>query len=32
VRLSPPLVVSAEECHTALRLFGEAVEEVAAGE
>jgi 4-aminobutyrate aminotransferase len=30
VRLSPPLVVTAEECHTALRLFGEAVEEVAA--
>jgi 4-aminobutyrate aminotransferase len=29
VRLSPPLVVTAEACHTALRLFGEAVEEVA---
>jgi 4-aminobutyrate aminotransferase len=30
VRLSPPLVVTAEECRTALRLFTEAVEEVAA--
>ena len=29
VRLSPPLVVTAEECRTALRLFTEAVEEVA---
>jgi 4-aminobutyrate aminotransferase len=31
VRLSPPLVVTAEQCQVALRLFGEAVEEVAAG-
>jgi len=31
VRISPPLVVTAEQCRTALRLFGEAVEEVAAG-
>jgi 4-aminobutyrate aminotransferase len=30
VRLSPPLVVTAAECRTALRLFGEAVAEVAA--
>jgi len=30
VRLSPPLVVTATECRTALRLFGEAVAEVAA--
>jgi 4-aminobutyrate aminotransferase len=30
VRLSPPLVVTAEQCRTALRLFTEAVEEVAA--
>jgi 4-aminobutyrate aminotransferase len=30
VRLSPPLVVTADQCRTALRLFGEAVEEVAA--
>jgi 4-aminobutyrate aminotransferase len=29
VRLSPPLVVTAEECRTALRLFTESVEEVA---
>ena len=29
VRLSPPLVVTADECRTALRLFTEAVEEVA---
>jgi 4-aminobutyrate aminotransferase len=29
VRLSPPLVVTADQCHTALRLFTEAVEEVA---
>jgi 4-aminobutyrate aminotransferase len=29
IRLSPPLVVTAEQCQTALRLFGEAVEEVA---
>ncbi len=32
VRLSPPLVVTAEQCHTALRLFDEAVEEVATTE
>jgi 4-aminobutyrate aminotransferase len=30
VRLSPPLVVTAEQCRTALRLLDEAVEEVAA--
>ena len=30
VRLSPPLVVTADQCRTALRLFTEAVEEVAA--
>jgi 4-aminobutyrate aminotransferase len=29
VRLSPPLVVTADQCRTALRLFTEAVEEVA---
>ena len=29
VRLSPPLIVTAEACRTALRLFTEAVEEVA---
>jgi 4-aminobutyrate aminotransferase len=29
IRLSPPLVVTAEQCQTALRLFSEAVEEVA---
>jgi 4-aminobutyrate aminotransferase len=29
IRLSPPLVVTAEQCQTALRLFTEAVEEVA---
>ena len=29
MRLSPPLVVTADQCHTALRLFTEAVEEVA---
>ena len=29
IRLSPPLVVTAEQCETALRLFGEAFEEVA---
>ncbi len=32
VRISPPLVVTPGQCHTALRLFGEAVEEVAAAE
>jgi 4-aminobutyrate aminotransferase len=32
VRLSPPLVVTSDQCRTALRLFTEAVEEVAAGE
>jgi 4-aminobutyrate aminotransferase len=31
VRLSPPLVVTAEQCRTALRLLDEAVEEVAVG-
>jgi 4-aminobutyrate aminotransferase len=30
VRLSPPLVVTAEQCQTALRLLDEAVEEVAS--
>jgi 4-aminobutyrate aminotransferase len=30
VRLSPPLVVTADQCRTALRLLTEAVEEVAA--
>jgi 4-aminobutyrate aminotransferase len=30
VRLSPPLVVTAEQCATALRLLDEAVDEVAA--
>jgi 4-aminobutyrate aminotransferase len=30
VRLSPPLVVTSEQCQVALRLFDEAVEEVAA--
>jgi 4-aminobutyrate aminotransferase len=30
VRLSPPLVVTDDQCRTALRLFTEAVEEVAA--
>jgi 4-aminobutyrate aminotransferase len=30
VRLSPPLVVTEEQCRTALRLFDEAVEEVAS--
>jgi 4-aminobutyrate aminotransferase len=30
VRLSPPLVVTEAQCRTALRLFTEAVEEVAA--
>src|SRR5215217_685918 len=29
VRVSPPLVVTADQCRTALRLFTEAVEEVA---
>ena len=29
MRLSPPLVVTADQCRTALRLFTEAVEEVA---
>jgi len=29
IRLSPPLVVTAGQCRTALRLFTEAVEEVA---
>ena len=29
IRLSPPLVITADQCHTALRLFTEAVEEVA---
>jgi hypothetical protein len=29
VRLSPPLVVTADQCRVALRLFTEAVEEVA---
>jgi 4-aminobutyrate aminotransferase len=32
VRLSPPLVVTADQCQVALRLFTEAVEEVAAGQ
>ncbi len=31
IRMSPPLVVSRDECTTALRLFGEAVNEVATG-
>ncbi len=30
VRMSPPLVVSAEEMATAIRIFGEAVAHVAA--
>ena len=30
IRLSPPLVVTADQCRTALRLLGEAVAEVAA--
>jgi 4-aminobutyrate aminotransferase len=29
VRISPPLVVTADQCRAALRLFTEAVEEVA---
>ena len=31
IRLSPPLVVTAAQCRVALRLFAEAVEEVAGG-
>jgi 4-aminobutyrate aminotransferase len=32
VRVSPPLVVTAEQCQTALRLFGAAVDEVAVSD
>jgi 4-aminobutyrate aminotransferase len=32
VRLSPPLVVTREQCETALSLFGEAVDEVATAQ
>ena len=32
VRLSPPLVVTADQCQVALRLFTEAGGEVAAGQ
>jgi 4-aminobutyrate aminotransferase len=32
VRLSPPLVVTREQCETALGLFGEAVDEVATAQ
>jgi 4-aminobutyrate aminotransferase len=31
IRMSPPLVVSRRQCQVALRLFSEAVEEVATG-
>ena len=32
IRMSPPLTVSRTECETALRIFGEAIDEVGAGE